>query len=105
MRTVRDLERLRRAMGITFGVEAKKTRALRCGIGRAGVDLGDKLCALEVDEVGTAMGERLGNVFHFQYDVGTSMFCVIMNFTRACVSTIADPVAQRIIANIKYSMV
>ena len=105
MRTVEDLERLRRVMGIIFGVEAKKTRSLRCGTGRVGVDIGDTLFALEVDEVGTSMGERLGNALHLKYDVGTSMVCVIMQFTHACVSTIADLVAQRIITNIKHSMV
>ena len=41
VRTEVELERLMRVMGITFGVGAKKTRELRRGSGRVGVDLGD----------------------------------------------------------------
>ena len=102
VRTVGDLERLRRVMGITFGVGVKNTRVLRCGSGRVGVELGDTLFTLDVDEVEAGMCEGVGNVLHLQYDVGISMLCVIMKFTRACVSTISDPVDQYIIANIKH---
>ena len=100
-----DLERLRRVMDITFGVGVKKTRALRCGSGRVEIELGDAVFALDMDEVGAGMGEGAGNVLHLQYDGVTSMLCVIMQFTRTCVSTISDPVAQRIIANVKHIMV
>ena len=34
----------------------EKARTLRCGSGRVGVDLGDALFALDVDEVVAGMG-------------------------------------------------
>ena len=51
------------------------------------------------------MGEGAGTVLKLKYDFGTSMLYVIMQFTRACVSTIDDPVEHRIITNITHSMV
>ena len=50
------LEKLRRVVGITFGLRVKKTRILRCGSGRVGVGMGDTFFALDVDGVGVGMG-------------------------------------------------
>ena len=47
----------------------------------------------------------MGDLSNFQYYVGTSMVCVIMQFTRACGSTISHTVVQRIVASIKHSKV
>lgn len=38
------------------------------------------------------------------YDIGSVAISVVVQFTCGVVSNIADPVAQRIIASIKYSI-
>ena len=91
-------------MDITFGLGVKKVRALICGSGRVGVELGDTLFALDVVEVEVGMGQGTGNVLRVKYDVCTSMLCDIMQFTCVCVSTIADQwlSASLIISNVTW---
>ena len=83
-------------MGVAFGVGVK--RRLRFGDGRVGVHVGDTLFALDVGDDGGR------DLLLLRYDVGASKLTIVMEFTRLLVSDIADPVAQRIIASIKYSM-
>jgi len=96
VRTTDQLDKLRGVMGVAFGVGVK--RRLRFGDGRVGVHVGDTLFALDVGDD----GDR--DLLLLRYDVGASKLTIVMEFTRLLVSDIADPVAQRIIASIKYSM-
>ena len=91
-----QLEKLRGVIGAAFGVGVK--RRLRFGDGRVGVRVGDTLFALDVD----ARGD--GDLLCLKYDVAACKLTIVMQFTRLLVSNTADPVAQRIIASIKYSM-
>lgn len=96
VRTVGELAELREVTGISFGVGVK--RRLRFGDGRVHVRLGDTLFALDTGDDGD------GDLFVMRYDVGSAILSVIMQFTRVVVSNISDPVAGRIISNIKHSM-
>ena len=73
--------------------------------GRVVAKLGDTLLILDVDEVSVGMSEGVSNVLHLEYDVVTSMLCVNIQFISVCASNIADPVAHRIIDNIKHNVV
>ena len=96
VRTPAELDDLRGVMGVAFGVGVK--RRLKFGDGRVGVHVGDTLFAPDVGDGGD------GDLLLLQYNVGATKLTVVMEFTRLLVSDIADPVAQRIIASIKYSM-
>ena len=57
-------------MGVSFGVGVK--RRLRFGDGRAGVHIGDKLFALDVDDSGD------GDLLMMKYDVGSAALSIVM---------------------------
>ena len=92
----RQLEKLTGVMGVAFGAGVK--RRLRFGDGRVGVNIGDTLFVIDVNDGGD------GDLLMMKYDVGPSALYVVMQFTHLVVSNIADLVAQCIMSSIKYSM-
>lgn len=90
-----QLEKMRGVISIAFGVGVE--RRLRFADRRVGVHLGVALFALDLDDGGDA------DVLVTKYDIVSAVLYIVMLFTHVVVSNTIEPLAQRIIASMKYS--